>query len=167
MTAVAYPNTSENVTYTYDHAASNGLGRLRSISDQSGTTTYSYDEFGNIASDQRVISSVTYTTSYQYDDANNVSSITYPSGRVVDYTRDAAGQIRKLAFDGGLLTDNQYKKGYVYFSLQPEDDFRLDGNRVEHGRNGIVRRFEISGSLLVFNLTVDEKLRPFYVGTAK
>ncbi|HNP64290.1 MAG TPA: RHS repeat-associated core domain-containing protein, partial [Woeseiaceae bacterium] len=93
ITSVSYPTSSENVTYTYDHAASNGLGRLRFISDQSGTITYSYDEFGNIASDARLIDGVTYTTAYEYDGANNITSITYPSGREVSYGRNGAGQI--------------------------------------------------------------------------
>jgi hypothetical protein len=79
---------------------------------------------------------------------------------------DAAAKIRQLAFEGGLLNDNDYKQGYVYFSLQPENDFRIDRNRVDHGRNGVVRQLDLAGSLLAFNLTVDDKSRPFFVGTA-
>ena len=97
VTSVSYPNTAENVTYGYDVAASNGIGRLTSISDQSGTTTYTYDEFGRVATDARVISGVTYTTSYAYDDDGNIESMTYPSGRVVDYTRNSTGEITQVS----------------------------------------------------------------------
>ena len=95
--SINYPNTAENVTFAYDHAGSEGLGRLRSISDQVGTITLSYNEFGEVTVDQRQIGSFTYTTSYQYDAAGNVSQIVYPSGRVADYTRNALGQVTAIA----------------------------------------------------------------------
>ena len=96
VTSVTYPTTAENMTYTYDHAGSEGIGRLRSISDQSGTTTYGYDEFGYVTSDARQIGAHTHTTSYAYDADGNVTSTTYPSGRVIDYGRDAIGQITSV-----------------------------------------------------------------------
>lgn len=96
LTSVSYPDSSENVVYAYDDAPSNGIGRMTSISDSSGTTTYTYDEFGNIATDVRQVSGMTYSTSYQYDAAGMVVSMTYPSGRTVDYGRNAAGQITQV-----------------------------------------------------------------------
>ena len=44
LTSVSYPNTAENVIYGYDHALAEGIGRLTSITDQSGTITYTYNE---------------------------------------------------------------------------------------------------------------------------
>jgi YD repeat-containing protein len=35
-------------------------------------------------------------TAYQYDSANRISQITYPSGRIVTYTRDTLGQITQV-----------------------------------------------------------------------
>ena len=96
VTSITYPNSAEDVTYTYDDSGSEGVGRLRSISDQSGTTTYSYNEFGEVTTDQRVIGGITYTMSYQYDAAGNVSSITYPSGRTIDYSRNAVGEVTQV-----------------------------------------------------------------------
>ena len=94
--SISYPNVVENVTFTYDHAASEGIGRLRSISDQAGTITYAYNEFGEVVTDQRQIGAFTYTTSYQYDAAGNVSSIIHPSGRVAAYGRDAIGRVTSV-----------------------------------------------------------------------
>ena len=94
--SVSYPNTAENVTFTYDDAATEGIGRLRTVSDQSGTITFSYDEFGSVTVDQRVMSGITYTTTYGYDGAGDLASVTYPSGRVVAYTRNAIGQVTQV-----------------------------------------------------------------------
>ena len=101
LTGVTYPNTSENVTYTYDHVTSEGIGRLRSITDESGTTTYTYDEFGNVLSDVRQIGTNTYTTSYTYNGDGDIATITYPSGRVVTYTRNVLGQTTQVTSNNG------------------------------------------------------------------
>lgn len=101
LLSVSYPTAAENVSYTYDNAASNGLGRLHSIVDQSGTTTYTYDAFGRVSGDTRVISGTPFSTSYTYDGAGNVASITYPSGREVSYSRDSVGNISQVHSDFG------------------------------------------------------------------
>jgi RHS repeat-associated protein len=88
-------SSAENVTYGYDATAGSnkGVGRLTSITDQSGSTAYVYNALGQTISDTRVISGNSYATSYTYDAAGNVLTITYPSGRIVTYTRDSFGQI--------------------------------------------------------------------------
>ncbi|MDE2384366.1 MAG: RHS repeat protein [Alphaproteobacteria bacterium] len=85
----------ENVTYAYDSVvgSANGKGRLTSITDQSGSTTYTYNALGQVVTDKRVIAAKTYTTSYAYDAAGHVSQITYPSGRIVIYARNSLGQV--------------------------------------------------------------------------
>ena len=91
-----YPaDTTENVTYAHDSVAGStyGKGRLTSITDQSGKTTYTYNALGQIVTDKRVIAGKTYTTSYAYDAAGHVTQMTYPSGRIVTYARNANGQV--------------------------------------------------------------------------
>jgi len=84
---------AENASYHYDESAAiNGVGRLTSVADQSGSTAYIYDVRGNVVQETRVISGSTFVTLYTYDLADRVSEIVYPSGRIVDYARDAAGQ---------------------------------------------------------------------------
>ena len=88
-TAETYPSyTAEDLAFTYDQTSGGnvGIGHLTSFSDESGSTTQKFDNFGNMISTVRTIGSNNYTTSYSYDLANRVTEIIYPSGRYVDYT---------------------------------------------------------------------------------
>jgi len=97
LTWIQYPDSSEDVHYYYDEVSTSNpyaLGKLTRITDQSGNIAYSYDHRGNITQDTRVVEGQSYTTSYDYNLADNLSSITYPSGRIVNYLRnDPLGRI--------------------------------------------------------------------------
>jgi len=94
LTFVNYPGSAEDVTYTYDSTAQPyGKGRLTGVTDAVGTTVLTYDARGNVTQEQRVIGGSTYTTGYGYDLADRLTSITYPSGRSVGYTRNSLGQV--------------------------------------------------------------------------
>lgn len=88
------------VTWSYDSVAggNTGKGRLTGMSDASGTTAWIYDARGNVLSETRVIAGQAYVVSYAYDLADKVTRITYPSGRIVDVSRDATGRV------GGVTT---------------------------------------------------------------
>ncbi len=114
LTAIDYPGAEEDVAYHYDGtnystSLENGIGRQTGIEDQSGATTFSYDARGNLITDERVIGGQTYATRYQYDQADNLVGITYPSGRQLNFTRDAVGQVTALeGADGGIASSVSY-----------------------------------------------------------
>jgi RHS repeat-associated protein len=89
----------ENVTYAYDSSAggNNGIGHLASVSDQSGKVGFFYDALGHVTSETRVTGGIPYVTAYTYDPAGNILTETYPSSRIVTYTRDALGRISGIA----------------------------------------------------------------------
>jgi YD repeat-containing protein len=93
-----YPNSSENIIYFYDAGASCGfaIGRLCQIDDESGPTTFEYDPWGNVLTQTKTELGVSYHTAYQYDAQDRVVQMTYPSGRVVNYVRDAIGRIQDV-----------------------------------------------------------------------
>lgn len=94
LTTTFPADSAENVTYTYDQSGHGyGIGRLTSVADAAGTLSRSYDQFGNLLTDVRTVGTVNLTTAHTYDAANRISSITYPSGAVVSYTRDTMGRI--------------------------------------------------------------------------
>ena len=87
LTGVTTPDPQEDVTYSYD-SCPNGSGRLCRVTTGSAAVFYRYDGFGNVTTHQGV--------SYTHDATNRLKTVTYPSGTVVTYHYDAAGQVSAL-----------------------------------------------------------------------
>jgi YD repeat-containing protein len=104
-TAIDYPGVAEDVAFSYDQGPT-GIGRLTGMTDGSGTTAYQYDSRGRLSAQTVDHTGIPLTTRYAYDAAERLVQITYPSGRVVDYGRDAAGYIRGVSttFNGETQT---------------------------------------------------------------
>jgi RHS repeat-associated protein len=99
LTARRYPaDASADVSYVYDQpGAGFGIGRLTKVIDEGGTLMRRYDERGNVLRDVRMLGPAILTTAYAYDAANRIAAVTYPSGWVARYTRDAMGRITAVA----------------------------------------------------------------------
>lgn len=92
LTSTDYVDDTLDVSFTYDEGT-NGMGRLSTMTDGSGTTQYGYDIRGNLASVRTTRDGLTHTTRYAYNGADQLASVTYPSGRTVDYQRNGLGQV--------------------------------------------------------------------------
>lgn len=105
LTSIEYPNSALNVTFEYDQGT-NQKGFLTTLTDGSGTTTFAYDAFGNLTQESKSIDGNTHVTAYGYDAADLLTSITYPSGRTVAYTRNVLGEIEEVetAYGGSTVT---------------------------------------------------------------
>ncbi len=93
LTGAAYESDSRfDTTFTYDEGT-NGIEQLTSMSDGiSGTTTWSFDAHGRVIRKvQTPIGGPGLVVSYGYRNGR-LSTITYPSGTVLAYRYDAAGQ---------------------------------------------------------------------------
>jgi RHS repeat-associated protein len=110
---------TETMTWTYDDPDLTQhkyrQGRLNSITDPSGSTTYAYERRGLLRNEAKTITPNTYILSYGYDANGNRNSITYPSGRVVTYVFDFAD--RPLSAASGATS---YVSGAVYQPFGPE-----------------------------------------------
>lgn len=85
----------KTVAYAYDQGT-NGKGHLTTMTDPSGSTTWTYNIYGRLLTKQQKTGDVTLTTSYTYDSATGkLSTVTYPSGRQLSYTYDTVS--KKLA----------------------------------------------------------------------
>jgi RHS repeat-associated protein len=93
VSITGYSGEAESFGYDDTTSGNKGVGRLTSVSDESGSTARVFDNFGAITSETRVIGGKTYAVSYSHDLANRITEIIYPSGRYVDFTYDSSGYL--------------------------------------------------------------------------
>jgi len=66
LNTTTFPEPGEDIAYFYD-TCPNGTGRICRVDDESGTTEYEYDGFGNITRTTKTELGVEYITEYEYD----------------------------------------------------------------------------------------------------
>ena len=149
VTSIDYPGDAEDITFVYDAGAdcSNAAGKLCQITDQSGTTVFQYDSFGNLTRQDKTESGVTYSTQYEYDLLNRIDSMTLPTGRAVDYQYNSLGQITSI--DATVNGSDQ--------TIIHDATYRADGllNGMDFG-NGFVAQnyYNMKGQLTTINMPV-------------
>ncbi len=104
VTKALYADGTSTV-YDYDQGE-NGIGHLTKMVDTAGTTGFAYDTHGRLIKKTQTVEGVTLTTEQSYDDAGRLAQIMYPSGKVVQLTYDAAGQVNGLAENKAWLIAN-------------------------------------------------------------
>lgn len=112
VATIAYPavgtDPAETVTYTYD-TCTNGKGRLCSIVDKTGTTTYAYDIKGRVTAKSQTNGALTQSIAYSYNAAGQLGTITYPSGKVVAYTYTNGRPVSVAVNGKNVLTSAVYE----------------------------------------------------------
>ncbi|VVC84444.1 hypothetical protein [Sideroxydans sp. CL21] len=96
--SVSFPTTGENVTYTWDAATgcTYGIGRLCQLTENNRTTTFAYDNQGNLTQRTRTEFGVNIVTHYAYDAANRQITVISPGAETLSLTRDSAGYVQKV-----------------------------------------------------------------------
>ncbi|HET6933105.1 MAG TPA: RHS repeat-associated core domain-containing protein [Candidatus Acidoferrum sp.] len=104
LTSKTYSDGSTPIVkYIYDGVAlsgctpsgltdSNPKPNRTSMCDAGGSSAWSHDLMGRILFDQRTNSGVTKTTAYTYNLNGSLATLTYPSGRVITYSYNAAAR---------------------------------------------------------------------------
>ncbi|MBL4762790.1 MAG: hypothetical protein JKY93_08830, partial [Gammaproteobacteria bacterium] len=109
LTNISYPDTTQNISYTYDSATgvtcTYAIGRLCTVTEPSGTTSYQYDSRGNQTSQTTTLNGINRSVNNSYDIADNLIQTTYPNGRSLDYGRDSAGRIVQVTTTDNGITD--------------------------------------------------------------
>lgn len=92
-----------NVTYMYGAAVSgsNDAGRVISVQDGTGSTSYHYGSLGEVTEEIRNvvgynIPSMTFFTFYEYDSWNRIKKIIYPDYEEVKYSYDVGGNLKNI-----------------------------------------------------------------------
>jgi RHS repeat-associated protein len=130
-----YPaDGTQSVTYTYDQTGTGfafGIGRLTTLTDPAGTLVRSYDERGNIVSEKRTNGSNQFNSVFSYDAAGRVSGITVPSGMVISYSRDTAGNISTTTVTPPNSSTPQTVATSGYEPLGPVDSLAFGNGEAE------------------------------------
>lgn len=114
LTKTFNDGTTPAVTIAYDGTTISGcsptltaadpIGRRTSMCDAAGWEAWSYDSRGQIVAERRSTNSVTKSTAYTYNFHGNITSVTYPSGRTVNYTYNIADQPTSAADTAHSIT---------------------------------------------------------------
>ncbi len=128
-------DAKENVAYSYDQSGYGfSAGHLTTVTDAVGTLSRSYDERGNVLSETRVGGGATLSTTYTYDAAGRISSITYPSGWMIAYTRDTMGRVKAVNAQGtGGATATPVVSNVTYQPFGPMNALTF-GNGISEAR---------------------------------
>ena len=138
LTNVTYiGHSTENVTLTYDSCL-NGVGKLCSMTDKTGTLNFTYDQNGRLASREFIKGTIDKTVSYNYNVAGQVTHITYPSGMILNYTynndkvvgisQTIAGSTTTILSNGVYEPFNQDISSYTWGNgASYSKSFNLDG----------------------------------------
>ena len=96
ITSIDYADNNLDTTFVYDQG-SNSTGRLSSFTDQSGSTTFTYDSFGGLLDKTQVSTgAASRNIGASYDAYNRMSSMTYPSGVTLNYEYNDLNQVNRI-----------------------------------------------------------------------
>lgn len=123
LVSLTYAASSLNSSFVYDTVnticganESFAKGRLTRFYDPSGNTQYCYDRFGNMTRKQVTNNLLVSTFAFSYTKAGKISSITYPSGMVVNYSYNGLGQTSQVTVtQAGVTTTLVDNLGYLPF----------------------------------------------------
>jgi len=90
---------TETINYKYGLVASdcpNGIGRLCSMTDSSGSVSYEYTALGQVSRQTSVINNSAYIIGYSYDIYGRLSIETYPNGVQLRYSYGLDNQVNKI-----------------------------------------------------------------------
>ena len=76
-------------------------GRLGRMSDASGSTTWCYNRFGELARKVQLTAGTTMTLRWMYQTDGRVQKAIYPGNTEVDYRYDTQGRINEIGVTGG------------------------------------------------------------------
>lgn len=157
-TTISYSSGLPTV-YSYD-TGTYGIGHLTKMVDPAGTTTWGYDQFGQVIGKAQTANSLTLTTTYTYDGYHRPSTIKYPSGKVVSYGYDAGGRITYVSPGLSNLTYipfgpmQSWDNAYNYVVARTIDlDGRIAGVALNSTTNKQTLTFDPAGNITALSET--------------
>jgi RHS repeat-associated protein len=134
LTGMTFAHSAQNVTFTYDATQADcasgetfSVGQLTKVTDASGSARFCFDQRGHrVRTVQALTSGSTLTVGTTYNGADRLVAMTYPSGAIVTYGRDANGRVTSIALNGQTpLVSNA-----TYLPFGPLNTLTFGNNRV-------------------------------------
>jgi len=142
-------------------------GRVTKMTDESGSTVYTYTDFGEVASKTQTVTasskSLVHSVVYGYGSSGSatgkLSSMTYPSGNQVNYRYDATGRLNAITIHpvnaNGVGTNTSVEYALLnnveYAAHGPVKGWQW-GNSTGASPNGYSRSFDLDGRITGYNL---------------
>lgn len=146
-TSVTYQDGSK-VTYSYVPNHVKQITDVNSNGTLTSQITYSYNQMDRLESESRSLNGKTYITQYGYDAYGRINSMTYPSGRVLEFVLDPMGRVSQIS------TSKDGKKSVVVSNISY---LPFGGVAYFTYGNGLVfkRTFDFDGRIVGYNLGVN------------
>jgi RHS repeat-associated protein len=124
------------IIFGYDQGA-NGKGHRTSMSDPTGTTSWTYDGHGHVIGRTQTVGAVTLTTSWTYDaTTGRLTGMTYPSGYKILYTYDAGARVTRISLQApGQATATAFIDQIAYSPFGPVASWRQAASNSFYGRS--------------------------------
>lgn len=160
LTKADYPTGTDTV-YEYDGGASppaNSNGRLTGITDEAGTTAFTYNGFGEVLTRTQTVSTKVRTVTYTYGTSGTatgkITSITYPSANRINFSYDAAGRITGITLNPTNTNGSGTNTGSTVTLLSAIDyaPFGAATNWTWGNAATYSRSFDLSGRLVTYPL---------------
>ena len=143
LTQTTYADATSTL-YIYD-VGINSLGRLSSITDPTGNTTYAYDLQGRITNKTQTVSQAITETpatiilpmSYRYNAQGQLDQSITPTGKVIGYHYNNNGQVDQITVDGTVVLNN-----ISYDPFGPATGWDMGSST-----NRISRNYDLDGQL--------------------
>jgi len=142
-------------------------GRVTKMTDESGSTVYTYSDFGEVASKTQTVTasskSLVHSVAYGYGTSGSatgkLSSVTYPSGNQVNYRYDATGRVNAITINpvnaNGVGTNASVEYALLsnveYAAHGPVKGWQW-GNSTEANPNAYSRSYDLDGRITSYNL---------------
>jgi RHS repeat-associated protein len=164
-TSTDYSDSTPDVTRTYDLA-----GRPATMSDGSGSVTYSHDNADRLTDIARTGggAGLNGTLSYEYDDAGNVIARELPDGTASSQTFNDDGRLASVS-SGGLTTSFSYDAaGHLTTTTLPAGNGHVETRTYDRaGRLTTVENTKSPTILSKFLWTLDPAGNPTKVKTTR
>jgi RHS repeat-associated protein len=137
---------SSTVAYEYD-VGSNAIGRLNEVSDSSGQSTWTYNNFGEATQKVQTIGPVTLKTGYTYDSKGRLTGMSLPSGKALTFSYNVY-QPTTVKVNGVTILS-----GATYDPFGPVNGWTW-GNTTPHNRSFDLRGLLDSQSMVIDTRTI-------------